>query len=94
MSFKTPYRKECEAELASRKGKDNFVEYEFKDYPGAFTLSYLFHSSAVELTTSLPLLSGTTHGFAARPNLEYPEVKAGFEGAFTQTVEWFKKTLA
>jgi len=36
---------------------------------------------------------GTVHGFAARPNLEIPEVKAGFEGALDQTVQWFKKTL-
>ncbi|KIK69628.1 hypothetical protein GYMLUDRAFT_34013 [Collybiopsis luxurians FD-317 M1] len=36
---------------------------------------------------------GTTHGFAARPNLAYPEVKAGYEGALEQTVQWFEKTL-
>ena len=28
-----------------------------------------------------------------RPNLEVPEVKAGYEGALEQTVTWFKKTL-
>ncbi|KAJ7711830.1 hypothetical protein B0H16DRAFT_1343373, partial [Mycena metata] len=33
------------------------------------------------------------HGFAARPNFEYPEVKEGFEEAFKQAVEWFNKTL-
>lgn len=38
-------------------------------------------------------LQGTAHGFAARPNLAYPEVKAGYEGAFEQAVQWFKKTL-
>lgn len=38
-------------------------------------------------------VSGTVHGFAARPNLAYPEVKAGYEGAFEQTIEWFQKTL-
>ncbi|KDQ27969.1 hypothetical protein PLEOSDRAFT_1042542 [Pleurotus ostreatus PC15] len=36
---------------------------------------------------------GTTHGFAARPNLEVPEVKTAFEGALTQATEWFAKTL-
>ncbi|KAF9049633.1 dienelactone hydrolase endo-1,3,1,4-beta-D-glucanase [Hymenopellis radicata] len=36
---------------------------------------------------------GTTHGFAARPNLDYPEVKEGFEACMAQTVNWFKKTL-
>ncbi|TFK52532.1 dienelactone hydrolase endo-1,3,1,4-beta-D-glucanase [Heliocybe sulcata] len=37
---------------------------------------------------------GTVHGFAARPHLADPEVKAGFEGALDQTVAWFEKTLA
>jgi len=36
---------------------------------------------------------GTFHGFAVRPNLKVPEVKAGYEGALEQTVDWFKKTL-
>ncbi|KAE9404071.1 hypothetical protein BT96DRAFT_989795 [Gymnopus androsaceus JB14] len=62
-------RRKTEELLASRKGKDTFVEYEFKDYKGC------------------------VHGFAARPNLEYPEVKAGYEGAFEQTIQWFEKTL-
>jgi dienelactone hydrolase len=37
--------------------------------------------------------NGTAHGFAVRPNLEVPEVKAGYEGGLDQTVAWFKKTL-
>ena len=37
--------------------------------------------------------TGTAHGFASRPNLELPEVKAAYEGALKQTVNWFKKTL-
>ncbi|KAJ6595711.1 dienelactone hydrolase endo-1,3,1,4-beta-D-glucanase [Mycena vulgaris] len=36
---------------------------------------------------------GTTHGFASRPDLKYPEIKAAFEKALDQTVEWFNKTL-
>ncbi|KAJ7634742.1 dienelactone hydrolase endo-1,3,1,4-beta-D-glucanase [Roridomyces roridus] len=36
---------------------------------------------------------GTTHGFASRPELKYPEIKEAFEKAFDQTVEWFNKTL-
>ncbi|KAI5892199.1 uncharacterized protein SCHCODRAFT_015880 [Schizophyllum commune H4-8] len=59
----------AEAIFASRKGKDDFMEYEFKVYPG------------------------TAHGFAARPNLALPAVKEGFERAFEQAVNWFKKTL-
>ena len=36
---------------------------------------------------------GTAHGFAMRPNMQVPEVKAGYEGALDQTVAWFKMTL-
>jgi carboxymethylenebutenolidase len=36
---------------------------------------------------------GTAHGFAMRPNLEVPEVKAGYEGSLDQTISWLKKTL-
>jgi len=36
---------------------------------------------------------GTTHGFAARPNISIPELKVQYEEAFKNTVEWFKKTL-
>ncbi|KAG7098020.1 hypothetical protein E1B28_005325 [Marasmius oreades] len=36
---------------------------------------------------------GTTHGFACRPNFEYPEIKEAFEGAMNQIVGWFEKTL-
>ncbi|KAF7978527.1 hypothetical protein HWV62_45707 [Athelia sp. TMB] len=36
---------------------------------------------------------GTAHGFACRPNLGLPEVKAGYEGALAQTIAWFNKTL-
>ncbi|TRM64079.1 dienelactone hydrolase [Schizophyllum amplum] len=60
---------QAEALFAERKGKEGYVDYEFKVYPG------------------------TAHGFAARPNLAVPEVKAGYEGAFEQAVGWFKKTL-
>lgn len=34
MWFPATLRDKSEAELASRKGKDNFVEYEFKVYKG------------------------------------------------------------
>lgn len=40
-----------------------------------------------------PNLLDTAHGFAARPDLELPEVKTAFAGALVQTVDWFKKTL-
>ncbi|KAL0571827.1 hypothetical protein V5O48_010140 [Marasmius crinis-equi] len=36
---------------------------------------------------------GTAHGFACRPNMTYPDVKEGFEGAMEQIVAWFDKTL-
>jgi dienelactone hydrolase len=34
---------------------------------------------------------GCTHGFAVRGDLSDPKVKAGKEGAFKATVEWFLK---
>jgi hypothetical protein len=36
---------------------------------------------------------GCTHGFAVRGDLSDPKVKAGKEGAFKATVEWFQKYL-
>ncbi|PPQ76098.1 hypothetical protein CVT26_004605 [Gymnopilus dilepis] len=69
MFFPDTLRNQAEAVFKAREGKDNFVEYEFKEY------------------------KGTAHGFASRPNLDLPEIKAAYEGAFSQTVEWFKKTL-
>ncbi|KAG8976199.1 hypothetical protein FRC05_004448 [Tulasnella sp. 425] len=36
---------------------------------------------------------GTTHGFAARPNLEIPQVKQAFEDALQQTTKWFQEKL-
>jgi len=36
---------------------------------------------------------GCTHGFAVRGDLSNPKVKAGNEGSFKATVEWFKSYL-
>ncbi|GJE91791.1 dienelactone hydrolase family protein [Phanerochaete sordida] len=36
---------------------------------------------------------GTCHGFAARPNLEVPEIVEAYHGALDQTAAWFEKTL-
>lgn len=36
---------------------------------------------------------GCTHGFAVRGDLSDPKVKAGKEGAFKATVEWFFKYI-
>ncbi|KAJ7918922.1 hypothetical protein B0H13DRAFT_2433265 [Mycena leptocephala] len=33
------------------------------------------------------------HGFGARPNFAYADVKEGFEKAFQQAVDWFNKTI-
>ncbi|KAF8903658.1 dienelactone hydrolase endo-1,3,1,4-beta-D-glucanase [Gymnopilus junonius] len=70
MFFSNTLRNQSEAVFKEKEGKDNFVEYEFKEY------------------------KGTGHGFASRPTLELPEIKAAYEGAFAQTVDWFNKTLA
>ena len=48
-------------------------------------------SLGVTLTTSPS--KGTRHGFATRPNLGIPQVRAGFEGAFEDTCSWFKMHL-
>jgi len=36
---------------------------------------------------------GCKHGFAVRGDMSDPKVKAGKEGAFKETVEWFAKYL-
>ncbi|KAJ6584930.1 dienelactone hydrolase endo-1,3,1,4-beta-D-glucanase [Mycena capillaripes] len=36
---------------------------------------------------------GCAHGFGARPNVAYPDVKEGYEKAFQQAVDWFNKTI-
>jgi len=52
--------------------------------------NFLFFAKEVLIE---PNLLDTAHGFAARPDLELPEVKTAFAGALVQTVDWFKKTL-
>ena len=81
-------RNKAEAAFAERKGKDNFVEYEFVDYKGSCR-------ALPSGTVSQPNLhpTGTVHGFAARPNLSLPVIKEAFEKVTSQTVQWFKKTL-
>ena len=36
---------------------------------------------------------GCSHGFAVRGDMSIPKVKAGKEGAFKASVEWFQKHL-
>jgi hypothetical protein len=36
---------------------------------------------------------GCSHGFAVRGDMSKPEIKAGKEGAFKSTVEWFLNKL-
>ena len=86
MSFGPDLRNKAEAVFAERKGKDNFIEYEFVDYKGS-------SRRPLRLEVILSLLTGTVHGFAARPNLSIPVIKESFEKVTTQIVQWFKKTL-
>ncbi|TEB30675.1 alpha/beta-hydrolase [Coprinellus micaceus] len=60
---------QSEAELASRKDTDKFVEYEFVDY------------------------KGTTHGFAIRPDIRYPDIVEAQKRSVDQIAAWFDKTL-
>ena len=41
----------------------------------------------------LTSLTGTIHGFAARPNMSIPEAVEGYKGALDQATAWFKKTI-
>lgn len=88
LSFKAPLRKEAEAVFAARKGKADFVPYEFDDWKGS-----LFRFAVAAQCLTRASLAGTVHGFAARPDMTMPEVKAGYEGAFQKTVTWFRSTL-
>ena len=81
-----PESKRNKAE-AARKDTDKFVDYEFKVYKGAQSLALVI------LELSELLIIGTAHGFASRPNLELPEIKAAYEQALEQTIAWFQKTL-
>ncbi|KAJ7362833.1 Alpha/Beta hydrolase protein [Mycena albidolilacea] len=40
-----------------------------------------------------PYFPGCTHGFAVRGDLSNPQVKAGKEGAFKESVEWFMEQM-
>jgi len=41
----------------------------------------------------MKVYKGCAHGFGARPNFAYADVKEGFEKAFQQAVDWFNKTI-
>ena len=68
------------------------MEYEFRDYKGRVDIFLPTELTIGSNPKSFNPL-GTAHGFAARPNLEVPDVKEGYEKAFQQTVDWFRKTL-
>jgi len=43
--------------------------------------------------TEFVVYPGTVHGFGLRPNLNFPDVKKGFEGVIVQGANWFNKYL-
>ncbi|KAF8272182.1 hypothetical protein EI94DRAFT_1566829 [Lactarius quietus] len=88
MAFKEKDVKTAQSFFKEQEGKPDHVDYEFKIWNGKS--SFLAHQSSPH---PIRLYTGTAHGFAVRPNLEVPEVKAGYEGGLEQTVAWFKKTL-
>jgi carboxymethylenebutenolidase len=88
MGFKEKDVKTAQAIFKEQEGNPDQVDYEFKTWPGKS--SFLAHQSSPH---PIRRCTGTAHGFAVRPNLELPEVKAGYEGGLDQTVAWFKKTL-
>ena len=67
--------------------KPDHVDYEFRVWQG----NILFLIASTCLIGSG--CTGTVHGFALRPNLNVPDVKAAYEGSLDQAVAWFKKTL-
>ncbi|TFK38922.1 dienelactone hydrolase endo-1,3,1,4-beta-D-glucanase [Crucibulum laeve] len=75
--FPDDLRLKSEASFAERKG-DNKVDFEFQRYKGIQLIIFML---------------GTTHGFAARPNINILEVKEAHDKAREQAVNWFKKTL-
>lgn len=89
MSFKDKHVKNAEAVFKEQEEKPDHVDYEFRVWKGKF----FFLMTSARLIQSVHLCIGTAHGFAVRPNMEVPEVKAGYEGGLEQTVAWFKKTL-
>lgn len=70
----------------SKRQGTQYIDYTFEDYQGWSS----FYSGKVDLKSSC---TGTTHGFACRPDLADPQIKEAYEKAFEQTVEWFVKTL-
>lgn len=80
-------KQKSEAELASRKGTDKFVEYEFVDYKGDTS------SSGQRLFWLTYDTTGTTHGFAIRPDLRYPDIIEAQRKSVDQIVNWFERTL-
>jgi carboxymethylenebutenolidase len=96
---------EVEALYEARKGKDTFVDYEIKVYKGMYLLLFESRRWADKLFCQVPVSFASlvtwihlkiiwlAHGFGARPNFKYPDVKAGFEQAFQQAVDWYNKTI-
>ncbi|KAF8272180.1 Alpha/Beta hydrolase protein [Lactarius quietus] len=87
MGFKEKDVKTARSIFTKQEVRSDHVDYEFKIWSGKS--SFLAHQSSPH---TIRLCIGTAHGFAMRPNLEVPEVKAGYEGGLEQTVAWFKKT--
>lgn len=88
MGFKDKDVKGARAILREQEVRSDHVDYEFKIWKGK-----PFPSGNENTSHSLWQCVGTASGFAVRPNLKVPDVKAGYEGALDQTIAWFKKTL-
>ena len=85
--FKDKDVKTAQAIFKGQEGKSEHVDYEFRVWKGKKI--FLIMSPGLILFACI----GTAHGFAVRPNLAVPEVRAGYEGGLDQTVAWFKRTL-
>jgi len=83
-AIKVPTAWECaEEDMSFPKKKREDVEALFAARKGANSyVEYEFKD-----------YKGTTHGWAARPNLKIPEIEEAFEAAMQQTLSWFSRTL-
>jgi len=68
----------CEIDHQFPKEKQEKARELFADFKPGFRQEYF---------------EGCTHGFAVRGDLSDPKVKAGKEGAFKNTIEWFREHL-
>jgi carboxymethylenebutenolidase len=81
-------------DIASLKGPTSFalgeVDHAFSEDMITFSKKKL---DELKVANEFVVYEGTTHGFAARGNLDIEVIRKGYEGALAQTAAWFTKYL-